>query len=539
MFTFGATNTGAAPSTFGGFGTTVTQPQPTTGLFGAVFSGGPGGSNSTAAPATTGSIFGTQPAVTQGSSGSFFSGFGITAAQPAQTQPSLFSGFGQTQQPQQPQTALPTFGTSFGTTQTAQPATLSFGNVQQQQQQQQQQQLAPSAEADYAMRLAASVQNPFLFGDERDQILAKFNSVQATMGCGKAFYAHNQPPLPLNPENVFCKWKCVVYKPKQDYTNEDGIVRLVFNKSGAEVYDVRSQLAELLHKLLGDKPNVQVEVDGVNPLPNDKSELMFHALERQADGQLRRVPASELQAFLLQPAQKTNLQGMLVEDVRAKMALTKEMEKQYLESVPAGLSSYVWFQAQKENPDPERLLPVPIIGFEEMYKNLKKEQALATMSKDICQQLAVDIKKLEKKVDENRQMALSYQEKLDKFALRQLHVSCGQPVISRIGQSLTSFENNLCDHVNQMKNVMDAPERNLKNRAQELTANIQLHDRYLTEKARRQPRIDTRTLTETEKEDMSKACELLVTVLDACREKVRTEKDLLTKLMYEQSTGSS
>ena len=114
---------------------------------------------------------------------------------------------------------------------------------------------------------------------------------------------------------------------------------------------------------------------------------------------------------------------MLVEDVRAKMTLTEEMEKQFLEMVPAGLSSYVWFQAQKENPDPGRLLPVPIIGFEEMYRNLKNEQALATMSKNICQQLALDIKKLEKKVDENRQMALSYQEKLDRFALRQLHVS--------------------------------------------------------------------------------------------------------------------
>jgi hypothetical protein len=37
-----------------------------------------------------------------------------------------------------------------------------------------------------------------------------------------------------------------------------------------------------------------------------------------------------------------------------------------------------------------------------------------------------------------------------------------QPIISRVGQPLNAFETNLSDHVNQMKNLMDAPERNLK-----------------------------------------------------------------------------
>ena len=58
--------------------------------------------------------------------------------------------------------------------------------------------------------------------------------------------------------------------PKKDYINEDGVVRLLFNKSGADVYDVRGALAELVHKLLGERPNIQVEIDGVNPLPNNK-----------------------------------------------------------------------------------------------------------------------------------------------------------------------------------------------------------------------------------------------------------------------------
>jgi nuclear pore complex protein Nup54 len=149
-------------------------------------------------------LFGTQPATTQASS--FFSGFGTTPQQPAAAQSSFFGGFGQTQQQQPPTSNVFGTGNIFGaTTQPLQQQTQPFGGLSAAGQPQQQTGL--SAEADYATRLAACVQNPFLFGDDRDQVLAKFNSVQATMGCGKAYYAPNQAPLPMNPENVFCKWK--------------------------------------------------------------------------------------------------------------------------------------------------------------------------------------------------------------------------------------------------------------------------------------------------------------------------------------------
>jgi hypothetical protein len=46
------------------------------------------------------------------------------------------------------------------------------------------------------------------------------------------------------------------------------------------VYDVRGALAELIHKLLGERPNVQVEIDGVNPLPNNKYLFLFSSSGR-------------------------------------------------------------------------------------------------------------------------------------------------------------------------------------------------------------------------------------------------------------------
>lgn len=160
-----------------------------------------------------------------------------------------------------------------------------------------------------------------------------------------------------------------------------------------------------------------------------RSELLFHVLERQNDGGIRRIPSGDLHAFLTQPQQKANLQSMQVENVQPKLVLTKEMEKQALEKVPPGISSYAWFQAQKDNPDPENLFPVPVIGFMDMYDLLKKESALAALSKDTCMQIEADVRQLEKKVEENKQLASGYQEKLDRFTLRQLHVSVASFVL--------------------------------------------------------------------------------------------------------------
>ena len=44
-----------------------------------------------------------------------------------------------------------------------------------------------------------------LFGDDRDNLLARWNLLQASWGVGKAFYAQNQAPLSLNNENPLCQ----------------------------------------------------------------------------------------------------------------------------------------------------------------------------------------------------------------------------------------------------------------------------------------------------------------------------------------------
>lgn len=103
---------------------------------------------------------------------------------------------------------------SFGGQQTA------FGGFGQQQQQQfsqqqqqpQQQQPSESDLIDYAV-YACSV-----FGDDRDDILRRWNMLQACWGVGKAVYNAAAPPVNLSPDNRYCKFKAIGYSslPKHD-----------------------------------------------------------------------------------------------------------------------------------------------------------------------------------------------------------------------------------------------------------------------------------------------------------------------------------
>ena len=57
-----------------------------------------------------------------------------------------------------------------------------------------------------------SIMRVSLFGDDRDNLLARWNLLQASWGVGKAFYAQNQAPLSLNNENPLCRFKAIGYR---------------------------------------------------------------------------------------------------------------------------------------------------------------------------------------------------------------------------------------------------------------------------------------------------------------------------------------
>ena len=95
---------------------------------------------------------------------------------------------------------------------------------------------------------------------------------------------------------------------------------------------------------------------------------------------LQPVQPQQQQTTLMAPPanpNKVHLDSMGIVQVFARTDLSEQDYKQYLDSTPpglcaldrttvhftsSGLTAFVWEQAKKENPKPQLLLPVPLVG---------------------------------------------------------------------------------------------------------------------------------------------------------------------------------
>ncbi|TKR88532.1 hypothetical protein L596_012760 [Steinernema carpocapsae] len=182
---------GSAPAAGGGLfgGSTTTQaPKPSTGLFGAPAA-------STAAP-TTG-LFGSAPVA----GGGLFGGSTTTQA-PAS---GLFGA------------AKPSGGL-FGATTTAPtaPASGLFGAAQPQ--------LAPAQQRgtiedliQNSSALVASVGDPQIYPDDRNQIVALLNQLQAVVGIGKGYYNSTSGPVEYTSNGPYFRLKGICYNRLSDH----------------------------------------------------------------------------------------------------------------------------------------------------------------------------------------------------------------------------------------------------------------------------------------------------------------------------------
>lgn len=141
---------------------------------------------------------------------------------------------------------------------------------------------------------------------------------------------------------------------------------------------------------------------------NDRSELLIRVKQLLPNGNQKRVPASELVRYLMQPHVKSNLESMTVVELCPRVQWSDEDMRQFQESIPegtrphrvifpysiwhiwhtcippvafpgTGFSPFDWLQAQQDNPKPDSLMPIPIVGFQELADALKSEQVKQQM----------------------------------------------------------------------------------------------------------------------------------------------------------------
>lgn len=372
----------AQPAAFGGFGAATSTPAPATstgfGGFGAAsavkpststFGFGSIGTTAAATTAATTSPFGQKTAATANTSI-----FGSTQPAQAQPQASIFSFNKPATQPAaaQPQQQTTLLNNTSQLNQTAQPQ-------------------APQISQEEI--LVNALINATVYNDERDLILAKWNQLQAYYGTGKVFY-QNQA-IEINKENRMNRFKSISYNCKPMYKNENGMVNLILNQKEETVRTNQKNVTDVLHKIFNNDQSLAVKIDSIKAIEEGtKSEVIFYVEQRvnQMTDEKNIVPSQTVFQHLSKadaPAVSTGmfntlktatnttkqqLESIGVVNMYPLVGLSDEQVKKYLDTPPVGLNPSLWDLAKKNNPNPQKLLPVPITGFDEINKRFKLQK---------------------------------------------------------------------------------------------------------------------------------------------------------------------
>ncbi|XP_011602905.1 nucleoporin p54 isoform X2 [Takifugu rubripes] len=463
-FSFGSTGTGfgglgagsTTAGTFGGFGTTTTTATGT----GSTFSFGP--SNN-----ATGGLFST----TQNKGFGFSSGLGTGTTTGT-------SGFG---------TGLGTSGLGgFGGFNIQQTQPGLFG---------QQAQQPGQAQPTQLFQQVTALSAPTLLGDERDAILAKWNQLQAYWGTGKGYYSNNNPPVEFTQENPFCRFKAVGYSCVPVTKDEDGLVVLVLNKKEADVRAQQQQLVESIHKILGNNQTLAVNVDGVKPLPNDQTEVIIYLVERSLNGTSKRIPATTLFSYLEQANIKAQLTQIGVVMSATRTELSPAQLKQLLQNAPAGVDPIIWEQAKVDNPEPDRLIPVPMVGFKELLHRLQIQEQMTKQHQTRVDIISNDISELQKNQATTVAKIVQYKRKLMDLSHRVLQVLIKQEIQRKSGYAIQVDEEHLRVQLDTIQSELNAPTQ-FKGRLNELMSQIRMQNHFGAVRSEERYSVDADLLRE-------------------------------------------
>ncbi|XP_060916663.1 nucleoporin p54 isoform X1 [Labrus mixtus] len=456
VFNFG--NSLASTGAFGGFGTTATTANATGSTF------------SFAAPSsTTGGLFGT----TQNKGFGFSSGLGAGTTAGAT---GFGAGLGTT--------GLGGFG-CFNIQPTQQQGGL-FGQPAQQPGQPQPTQL-------YQQVTALSA--PTLLGDERDSILAKWNQLQAYWGTGKGYYSNNNPAVDFTQENPFCRFKAVGYSCSPVSKDEDGFVVLVLNKKEADVRALQQQLVESLHKILGSNQSLTVNVDGVKALSSDQTEVIIYLVERSPNGTSKRIPATTLYSYVEQANIKVQLTQIGVAMSMTRTELSPAQLKQLLQNAPAGVDPIIWEQAKVDNPDPEKLIPVPMVGFKELLRRLQIQEQMTKQHQTRVDIISSDISDLQKNQATTVAKIAQYKRKLMDLSHRVLQVLIKQEIQRKSGYAIQVDEEHLRVQLDTIQSELNAPTQ-FKGRLNELMSQIRMQNHFGAVRSEERYNVDADLLRE-------------------------------------------
>ena len=119
---------------------------------------------------------------------------------------------------------------------------------------------------------------------------------------------------------------------------------------------------------------------------------------------------------------KTQLQQLGVTLSMTRTELSPAQIKQLLQNPPAAVDPIIWEQAKVDNPDSEKLIPVPMVGFKELLRRLKVQDQMTKQHQTRLDIISEDIGELQKNQTTTMAKIAQYKRKLMDLSHRTLQV---------------------------------------------------------------------------------------------------------------------
>ena len=107
--------------------------------------------------------------------------------------------------------------------------------------------------------------------------------------------------------------------------------------------------------------------------------------------------------------------------------------KQLLQNPPAAVDPIIWEQAKVDNPDSEKLIPVPMVGFKELLRRLKVQDQMTKQHQTRLDIISEDIGELQKNQTTTMAKIAQYKRKLMDLSQRTLQVLIKQEIQRKSG----------------------------------------------------------------------------------------------------------
>ncbi|CAH8584630.1 unnamed protein product [Schistosoma bovis] len=337
------------------------------------------------------------------------------------------------------------------------------------QQQQQQLQVAQQNTVD---AFFASLSQPMLFGDERDSVIARWNQLQAMWGTGIGYSAVGM--VNYTPENTFARLKSIGYNVLPTSTDADGLVCLYIGRPFSEVTNQRQAVQDILFRLLGGRPNLQLMVEEIRPCAEaeDSTEVILKVVERLATGTTSTISATELAKYLSSPSVAPQLQSQLcVNRLIPEISPSAAQIVAYNENPPAGFDRLIWQQACLDNPHPDRMIPIPFIGFPDLKRRKCDQLAYGEQQSSMIKYITELVSKLRTGQLVMSQRLIQLKRKQIELSHRVLKVLKHQEVHRRCGFAISVEEEGMRCELERIWSELVAP-RGLRIRFQEALSTL-------------------------------------------------------------------